>query len=471
MQTTITSSTNSEPPIVASFTGESQSRRHADLSRDEVLAQLGKRATAKIDRIQLLRDAAALVAETLDLEWCAFALPSSDSGGFVARLCKTCDVLEVRDDVDEVVFQLPHTPDASMLSFAIASGKPITSVDLPKEQRFRDADLLERHVHCGIAVPFVLHERTVGAIAAFSSEPIELVETDTRFVETIASILSISIARFNAEEQLTRERRLRKSLMQNIDSLVVEMTTEGEIVSLNSSAQRCTGFDAAEIVGRSFVSALAIPEEVAPLTEQIEGVAAANADGDFNGHLLDREGERRPVRWRFSLVASNSTSLIVATGTDLSETLSLKQELNRTREENLTAQRALHEAKQEIEKGRMATAVERTQPFGMMRDDSQGERRRRPRRLYPYVQRIAPVVDGRIPTIDDFFEVRCRDIAAGGFSFLMPRPPKQTEYVAAFGVAPALTYLTATVAHTTQLEIDGKLMHIIGCEYTGRVDL
>jgi hypothetical protein len=69
-----------------------------------------------------------------------------------------------------------------------------------------------------------------------------------------------------------------------------------------------------------------------------------------------------------------------------------------------------------------------------------------------------------------FREVRCRDISAGGFSFVSQRPPEHTDYVVALGAAPVVIHLAVRVAHVTPEQVDGRDAFLVGCTYVGRVD-
>ena len=96
------------------------------------------------------------------------------------------------------------------------------------------------------------------------------------------------------------------------------------------------------------------------------------------------------------------------------------------------------------------------------------ERRRRVRRSYPYTQKVAPIVDGRLPQPREFVEVLCHDIAAGGFSFFADGPPVSDALVVALGSPSNPTFLTAQVAHVTRLGHQPKARYLVGCTYTGR---
>jgi hypothetical protein len=120
--------------------------------------------------------------------------------------------------------------------------------------------------------------------------------------------------------------------------------------------------------------------------------------------------------------------------------------------------------------GPAVAAVDKPLPALQRETDGPGsERRVKPRRAYPYVQWIAAMVDGKLPPRSEFREVRCRDISAGGFSFIVPRPPASDFFVVAFGAGSALTYLVAQAVHCNRIVRDGITMYVVGCHYTSRV--
>jgi hypothetical protein len=99
------------------------------------------------------------------------------------------------------------------------------------------------------------------------------------------------------------------------------------------------------------------------------------------------------------------------------------------------------------------------------------DRRATPRRPFPYLQVIAPVLDGRLPDRGMFREVRCHDISTGGFSYLSPAEPRHTEIVVAFGSTPRLIYLRTAIAHVSPIMYKGARVFQIGCRYLDRVEI
>jgi diguanylate cyclase (GGDEF)-like protein len=99
------------------------------------------------------------------------------------------------------------------------------------------------------------------------------------------------------------------------------------------------------------------------------------------------------------------------------------------------------------------------------------DRRNQPRRPFPTNQFVAPYVEGRLPTRETFVQVRCHDISSGGFSFLLSQPPEFETFVVALGMPPNVTYLTGRVMHSTPAPADDNSMFLVGCRFTGRVEL
>ena len=96
------------------------------------------------------------------------------------------------------------------------------------------------------------------------------------------------------------------------------------------------------------------------------------------------------------------------------------------------------------------------------------EGRTSPRRDFPYRQKIAPLNGGQRPTWDDFFEVRCSDLSAGGISILCEEPPRFNELVVALGRPPSLMHLAAKVVYVREAVRDAQVMYQVGCRFIGR---
>jgi len=88
---------------------------------------------------------------------------------------------------------------------------------------------------------------------------------------------------------------------------------------------------------------------------------------------------------------------------------------------------------------------------------------------FRFVQKIAPLRNGTMPTADDFFEVVCCDLARGGVSFYLQTRPDFDEVVVALGRCPVINRLRAKVMHIEQLSVDGDVRYRVGCRFTERL--
>ena len=99
------------------------------------------------------------------------------------------------------------------------------------------------------------------------------------------------------------------------------------------------------------------------------------------------------------------------------------------------------------------------------------EHRTSPRHSFPYVQKIAPTVDGTMPATSDFFEVRCQDLSCRGIAIVLDKPPEFDHLVVALGREPNLSHVTAQVIRVEPFDQGGTRRYVAGCQFTGRASL
>jgi hypothetical protein len=81
------------------------------------------------------------------------------------------------------------------------------------------------------------------------------------------------------------------------------------------------------------------------------------------------------------------------------------------------------------------------------RQPGPADRRSKRRNPFRTVQKIAGWDGEHFPAGDAFFDTRCYDLNAGGFSFLSPNEPPFDRLVAAFGKPPQQIFIAAEVRH------------------------
>lgn len=441
--------------------------------RQEALVALGRRTVAPPALPILLQDAAALLAEMFDSEYSGVAEVMSD--GRTIRRYLTC-----RGDAGDSTpcdIQVVSLADGSSLTgYALQVAHPVIVTDLNQEKRFTDLFLRGHGIFSAVAVPLRLSGEAFGALGAYSVCPRHFGKDDILFTETIGHLIATTIGRCRAEEQLLLERRFSQNVLQAVDALVLVLDPQWRIVHVNRACRRTTGFSAEEIVGRAVWNVFTVQEEAGWYRTLMDRCRESGGSVEYESYLQTKHGGRRRIAWRYQPVQDphGDVSSVVATGIDITARCNAEQRLGEAEREMATLQRelaAIKEARRQTVDV-APTAEEGTPtiaPFSSLPTPLNAERRGRPRRSYPYAQRVAPIVKGELPKEGDFEEIECNDIGAGGFSFFAAQPPVSDMLVVALGTPPKVTHLTAQVAHITRQERNGRRMYLIGCSYTGRI--
>jgi PAS domain S-box-containing protein len=390
----------------------------------------GRRAAARPDVDLLKQDAVSLLTEILDCELGGIAEVDA-AGSLEARLT----AVDSRGRAIPVAaYRVPFEPAAAMAAYAISDASTVVSTSLVAEQRFADLMLREQGVVSAMAVPLPVDDKPFGALGVFCRKAHEFTDDDVCFAETIANLLSCSIARCRAEEQFRLGRSLADAVLESVAEMVFTIDADGQVMGVNRMAREKTGYDAAELRGRPFATTLLRANDVTSFHAVLS--AAGTGVARFSSDLLTKKRECVLVEWQLQPVRiADHLLCVVLTGHEVSTEAPL-----------------------------LAFSSSGTAPNPKTLRSS-------PRRSYQYRQRIAPMYTVAIPTVRDFFEVECRDISAGGVSFYLEVEPDFTALVVALGRAPDLAYFTARVARVSQESANGKIRHLVGCRFTGRVHL
>jgi len=420
------------------------------LKRQEALVAMGRRAIAPPEASILMQDAAELLAEILNTEasGAVEVLPEADRLQVRLSFAKSG-----KADAPEKVHRIGTAATDSLAGYALQVAQPVVVEDLPHEKQFEDMVLRELKIKSGLAVPLSLHDRSFGVLMALSRRQRRFDDEDLLFVETIAHLVAVTIARQWAEKSLAKERRRAAEVLQTVDALVITLNPRWQVVDLNPCCRRATGFSLEEIKNREFWNVFPAAEEAEKLKRRLQGGLAGSAPVKHEGTLLTKHGQRRWVAWSCHSITADDGSVesILVTGLDLTERREAENRAAR-------AEQATNDARQGV-----SGALNRL-------PSPAAERRTRPRRSYPYRQKIAPIIEGNLPELDKFRGIQCNDIAAGGFSFVCKTPPASDTLVVELGAPPKFSYLIAQVAHVTRVEKDGQRQFVVGCNYVGRAD-
>lgn len=432
-------------PAASGMGLDSQTRRQA------ALVALGRRAIAPPEMALLIHDGAALLAETLQIErYGAFEL---DPAGrkLVQKLAKTGaardQFIESRVDFDERL---------SIAALAIKSARVIVVPDLSAKSPANDRFLATHGVRSALVVGLQLAGESYGAIGAFSSRRSEFSEADRLFAETIAHLLSTTIGRDRTLRKLDDARRLNNAILSTVEALVLMLDRTGRILTINEASERTTGFTLAELAERPIWNTLLVHDDLAAFQQSFNRAASSSEPVEIDSSVLTKSGERRQIRWNLAATrdARGEVASVLGTGLDITRQRVAEQQVGRLA---AVAKSALEGKAPSMKAALPATAARQ-------------ERRQRTRQAFNFLQRIAPIVDGKLPERRQFHAVHCKDISSGGFSFLANTPPPHSSFVVALGTAPAITYLTADVVHVTSVIRNDKTRYLVGCKYVGRAD-
>ncbi len=436
--------------------------------RQAALSILGRSVNSSAPLSQLLEDAARLAGSTLNAD--CFSLAHTAPGREILDFhFGSCQAQTGRDALRQ--YDLAMHDNASASGFALKSGHPVVIADLVAERRFND-DVLEQHgVACGIVCSLSNAKRHFGAIGIFYVEPRELTKEYVLFLDAVAQLLGATIARHQAEQALSEQKRFLAAAMDSTDSIIVSLNLDGRIERFNRACQTVSGFKIDEVRGRHIWNAFLLPEEVGLAHQAFDQLRRGTSPVKLETYLLTKHGERRRIAWSFNLLRGDDGNVrsFVGSGIDVTAQHETLARLKQAEDSAKQARRELFELRNvggKVDSARGSTPLSNVDKPPQLR----GDRRKQARRAYPYLQSIAPVDGDRLPELREFSEVRCHDISPCGFSFLAPSPPRHDHFVVAFGSPPSRIYLIAKVVHMNSYRHEAADMYLVGCQYTSRAN-
>ena len=168
-----------------------------NLARQQAaVAQLGQRALLGIELPALMDETVAIVAQTLEVEYCKVLelLPGNQELLLVAGVGwkpKTVGRTKVGAGLD------------SQAGFTLTSNEPVIVEDLSSETRFRGPALLFDHqVVSGMSVIIQGEEQRYGVLSVHTTRRRLFTRDDVNFLQSVANLLSTAIQRKRAEEAI-----------------------------------------------------------------------------------------------------------------------------------------------------------------------------------------------------------------------------------------------------------------------------
>jgi hypothetical protein len=88
---------------------------------------------------------------------------------------------------------------------------------------------------------------------------------------------------------------------------------------------------------------------------------------------------------------------------------------------------------------------------------------------YDAQQFFAPIIADKLPEPSEFRPIWCHDLSRGGVSVVLDEKPKFEHLIITLGTADRV-FVTARIAHQRGIYSEGKLRHLLGCQFTSRLN-
>jgi len=200
------------------------------IRQQDAIAELGTRALEGLDPDALMNEAARVVAETLDTDYCKVLDLDPDAEELLLR----SGVGWGEGVVGEATVSAVEAD--SQAAYTLATEEPVIVEDLDAESRFGGPDLLrDNDVRSGISTIVGPVDDPWGILGAHDRDRREFTEHDATFVQAVANVLGAAIDRHGYEERLVDQRERLEAInslhevIGDVTTAVIERSTREEI--------------------------------------------------------------------------------------------------------------------------------------------------------------------------------------------------------------------------------------------------
>lgn len=260
----------------------------------------------------------------------------------------------------------------------------------------------------------------------------------------------------------------------NLENLVVVLSPSGVVESVNDVCRRVTGHTFDDLLGKPLWESLLPEDQALPVQRAFDRLRQGEAKARIVSLLRTRAGPPRRIAWTFTIVQRDDGRLqsIIGNGVDALAS-AMDKDSRKSEEIAKKSLDALESIEGYLREGQLPPLT-LLQELIELQTDSAASRagdgvQDGASKPFPYVQRLAPWEGGRLPPHRAFFEVRCQDISATGFSFLLNHRPSFERLVVGFGPGVSRIYIVAEVREVVRLEASGRSDYRVDCEFLARV--
>jgi PAS domain S-box-containing protein len=301
---------------------EEQIRARVD--QQAVVAQIGQLALRGAELSAVLKEACALVARTLNVEFCKILELLPDGQALCLRAGIGWDEGLVGQATVNAGLQ-------SQSGYTLHCSRPVLVEDLRTETRFNGSSLLRDHgVVSGMSVIVEGTGRPFGVLGAHTSKQRTFSTDDIYFLEAVANVLSAAISREKSEEEMRRSESWLHNLIATTQDAVLSIDRRGCVVLFNAAAERIFGYSAEEIVGSKVNELMAEPyaSEHDGYIARYERTGEARAIGRIRTVTAKRKnGELFPIELSVTEIEVDQEVHYAAFIRDISEKAKLQDQL------------------------------------------------------------------------------------------------------------------------------------------------
>jgi PAS domain S-box-containing protein len=274
-----------------------------------VVAEISREALRSDRSGKVMDDAVALVAQTLDVEYCK-----------VLELLPDGKALLLRSGVGWKEGLVGHgTVGAgtdSQAGYTLLSDQPVIVEDLRTETRFSGPPLLHEHnVVSGMSVIIPTSEGPYGVLGAHSRKRRSFSADEVNFLRAVASVLGMTIERERTEQALRKSTGDVLDLYNNAPCGYHSIDKDGVLVQVNDTELSWLGYTREETIGKLKFSDLLTPESVRTFQESFPKFKAQGAIRDLEFDMVRKDGTILPVLLSATAITDSAGAYLTSRST------------------------------------------------------------------------------------------------------------------------------------------------------------
>lgn len=206
----------------------------------------------------------------------------------------------------------------------------------------------------------VRHIHSIGEIREFTTDGKPLLITGTGQDITERKLL---------EKKLEAERDFVATVIQTSGALIAIIDLDGTIIRFNKACEELTGYAADEVIGRSVFNLFILREERDAVMSIAAQLFAGERWVEYENHWLTKNGGKRFIRWRNSILFDDSGQPLhaIATGIDITDRKRAEEALRESEASLKRAQEIAHLGSWELDlvANRLTWSDENYRIFGL----------------------------------------------------------------------------------------------------------